>query len=324
MKQKELFRFFAKVWTAVVKFLRAQAAKRRPINSVYFGKFLPHSDATGLYAYLPASKFLADNALVYSEVDQFNLNPYSSQVGSHALITHQVPDRLATVSSSAIAAVCSSTKEVVRYVLGEIMAALPRLTAAHPNAHIKIDIGIGSLSIQNGSLRFENPKTEGPTPERKIENGGGVAMAVPLPASNALSVPQTYREIAMKRSLSPSKSAAQKVSQYRSLMNEKASSTHLSRVSVSTPQTRRVRWMAKRRPNNRGSRNWPSAINKYTRNCRSEGPPPISSGGTTPSTPLMNICRSGAGRAACPLTPRCRSSIDTRARSWGSGRPITR
>lgn len=83
MKQKEILRFYAKVWVAMVKFLKSQAAKRKPVNSVYFGKFLPKSSASlpNAYSFIPAPKFLDDNSLIYSDTDEFNLNPYSQEVG---------------------------------------------------------------------------------------------------------------------------------------------------------------------------------------------------------------------------------------------------
>lgn len=82
MKQKDLLRFYAKVWVAMIKFLKSQAAKRKPVNSVYFGKFLPKSTPSNptAYSYIPAPKFLDDNSLIYSDSDEFNLNPYSTEV----------------------------------------------------------------------------------------------------------------------------------------------------------------------------------------------------------------------------------------------------
>ena len=124
--------------------MRSQGRKSNPVNSVYFGRFIPTDEGSELYAYIPSSKFLDDNALHYTELDQFNLSP----------LYEGVPERIPTVSASSIAAVCSTRKDVVRFVLREIIDTIPKLLAQLPAGKLQLNIGLGLLIISSKTLHF--------------------------------------------------------------------------------------------------------------------------------------------------------------------------
>ncbi len=62
-----------------MKFIKAQARKNKAVNSVYFGRFVPKD---GVHCFIPSNKFLEENALHYTEHDQYNLNPFADEVRS--------------------------------------------------------------------------------------------------------------------------------------------------------------------------------------------------------------------------------------------------
>lgn len=74
------------------------------------------------------------------------------------------------VSTASIATVCSTRKDVIRFVMKEIMDSISKLLLQHGNAKLTLNLGIGQLVISHHTLHFENKKKE----EAESQQGGKV------------------------------------------------------------------------------------------------------------------------------------------------------
>ncbi len=59
------------------------------------------------------------------------------------------------VSTSAIASVCGTRKDVVRFVMKEVMESISKLLIHHTHSKMTLNLGIGKLVISHHTLHFE-------------------------------------------------------------------------------------------------------------------------------------------------------------------------
>lgn len=130
---------------------------------------------------------------------------------------------MAAVSTSSIAVVCSTRKDVVRFVMKEIMDSISKFLLHHSNARLTLNIGIGTLVIAHHTLHFENKKKEEEgdtqadekghtesTIESRAEKGERRAHSEAIPGG-------TLRDVFVRQS-EPNYNAA-KLREYRDIMH---------------------------------------------------------------------------------------------------------
>lgn len=60
------------------------------------------------------------------------------------------------VSTSSIAVVCSTRKDVVRFVMKNLMETISKFLVNHNNCKLTLNLGVGSLVIAHHTLHYEN------------------------------------------------------------------------------------------------------------------------------------------------------------------------
>jgi hypothetical protein len=137
------------VWSGFTKFIRSQTRQQRCVYFSLLGSFttIAHLEQTNIpsdaekFCFIPDIKFL-DNGKFKHHSDECNINPYADS-----------KLKKINVSPTSIAHVCSTTSEVVTFVLKDIIAQA--LKMCKEGICVKLNFKIGYLSIYNYKVCFE-------------------------------------------------------------------------------------------------------------------------------------------------------------------------